>query len=149
MHKPDLQSRSEKMLRRARHHYYYYGRNESPAIVREEQEKDSKDRLCEKDVSFSAYARIVRWLYESVGPDDPRGFEPRPMFSFAVRYNLCNQDPAEIYRHYVAYQCHVYAEAAERLSASRLNNSTFGDIQNWYENVRQQDDLLTGWKKVY
>lgn len=141
-------TRNQKMSRRARHHYYYYGAN-APSLVgkRDSMLRGSSEEHCfESEAPFSAYMRIVRWLYEAVGPNDPRGFEPRPMFRFAVRYNLLQEDPAEIYRQYVAYQCHVYAEAADHLSADRLNNSTFGDIQTWYENVREQNTFLANWE---
>ena len=120
-----------------RHHYYYYydyGHN-----LRSMQSSDENNNNNKSGPSFLAYMRIVRWLYEAVGPNDPRGFEPRPMFSFAAQYNLLAKDPAEIYRRYVAYQCHVYSEAAKHVNSDTLNNSTFGDIQKWYEQKQNED----------
>lgn len=131
------------MLQRARHHYYYPV--ESYAQTRQHRHADDGGGV---DPSLCVYARIVRWLHEAVGPNDPRGFDPQPLFQFACRYRLLHKHPADIYREYVAYQCTVYAEAAARLGDSILNDATFADLQQWYEdeNEHHVNAEMAGWK---
>ena len=99
------------------------------------EEKKGK-RNGEKVATLSLYARVVKWLNDAISPDDTRAYNPNPMFAFACRYNLLENDPEEIYRDFVAYQCTVYAEAEEQLSAQAVNDTPFPDLQRWYEEQR-------------
>lgn len=93
------------------------------------------DLTCTKNATIGDYARIVHWLSEGVGPNDPRGFDASPMFRFACRYNLLQWKLEHIYREYVRYQCHVYTSAAEHLPDEVLKNSNTVALQEWFESV--------------
>ena len=82
---------------------------------------------------WAAYSRIVWWLLDVVGSDDPRGFDATPMFLFAYHYELLQWEPADIYLEYVQYQCVVYETAARLLTAAQINQLSFGDLQAWFE----------------
>jgi hypothetical protein len=91
-----------------------------------------------QDEIRAGYSRIVWWLLDVVGSDDPRGFDPTPMFLFAYHYDLLEREPADIYLEYVHYQCAVYETAAALLSADQLNQLTFAELQVWFETNRNK-----------
>lgn len=93
------------------------------------------DFACTKNASIGDYARIVQWLSNAIGPNDPRGFDATPMFRFACRYRLLHWKTDHIYREYVRYQCHVYNAAAENLPDEHLNNTSTLQLQEWFESV--------------
>lgn len=86
------------------------------------------------------YAKIVAWLLDVVGEDDPRGFDPTPMFLFAHHYKLLHWEPVDIYKEYVMYQCAVYEKAAKTLEPKMLNTLSFGEIQQLFESGQLKDE---------
>lgn len=106
-------------------------------LTKKEARVHSKEKKnSEKVATLSLYARVVKWLNDAISPDDTRAYNPKPMFAFACRYDLLQNDPEDIYRDFVAYQCTVYAEAEEQLSAQAVNDTPFPELQRWYEEQR-------------
>lgn len=87
------------------------------------------------ELTLCLYSKIVKWINDSLSPGDRRMFNPNPMFIFAERYGLMRNEPDEIYNDYVAYQCVVYAAADQLLSAEHINQSSFSELQAWYESL--------------
>lgn len=109
-------------------------------MTKKNEKKVEPKKTVERVATLSFYSRVVKWINDAISPNDTRAYNPNPLFSFACRYNLLDNEPEEIYRDFVAYQCIVYAEADERLSPESINETPFADLQVWYENLRDSAD---------